>query len=88
MKELYTENGKWTISILDMDNYVIFDKSKPRRNLDKDTYRYWYFNSIASAIKELSRRVANEEGENLNGWLKEYKGCVKRVDEICDPRPV
>jgi len=75
MKELYTDK-QWVVAILDDSNYVLFDKSKPTK--------YRFFNKIDSAILELSRLVANEEGLDLASWLESYSRHTHRASTaIC-----
>jgi hypothetical protein len=84
MKELYTDK-QWVVAILDDSNYVIFDRTKPSVRIDKNTgkrtecYKYKYFNKIDSAILELSRLVANEEGLDLASWLESYSRHTHRA---------
>ena len=71
MKELYTRN-QWVLAIYDDKNYVLYDKTKPISKGDgKTTYKFSWFSQMHHAIRELSRRIANEECTNdLASWVK------------------
>lgn len=77
MKELYEHNGV-AMGVADERNYVVYDKNKPiitkdAEGKERTTYKFAYFNQIGAAIREVCRRVANEEAQDLHEWLKVYE---------------
>ena len=82
MKTLHTD-GNLTLAIMDNDNYVVYDHTKPKINIDPKTgrkttsFKYSYHNRIDSAIREVSRLRANEEGYDLPTWLESYARALE-----------
>ena len=75
MRELYILNNH-ALGILDKDNYVVYDKTKPTKKVNKKTneevigYSYSYYTSMEQAIRELCRLNANEACSDLSTWVE------------------
>ena len=83
MKTLAQYND-YILAILDEDNYVVYDQSKPKSvcpKTGKKSYKYAYYSQIKLAVKELARLVANDECVALGDWMTIY---MNTVDELFD----
>ena len=84
MKPLYSDSGM-NIWIYDDNNYVTFrDGSK----------QYSYHNKLDSAVREVSRLLANKAASDLHSWLEAYQRAVRRTEDAvegeqpCEPSKV
>ena len=83
MKELYILNNH-ALGILDADNYVVFDKTKPLykdKGKDKASYKYSYHSTVEQAIRELCRLGANETCHDLKSWVGALQAGYMEVVE-------
>ena len=89
MKTLCTA-GSYSLGILDENNYVIFDHTKPKRKVRKGIesveYEYSYYSQIAQAVKELARRTANEQAKDLRDWLKKFNATCEELTGLFTAR--
>ncbi len=83
MKELYRKN-EWALAILDRRNYVIYDHTKPRidKKAGTTSYEMSYFASPVHAIRELSRRLANEACTDLKSWVEALQSYQSGLEEL------
>lgn len=78
MKRLHTVDSgpnKWVLAILDDKNYVLFDDNKKTVGLDRNgreivSYKHSYFSQMDHALRELTRRLADEACCDLSSWVK------------------
>lgn len=82
IKELHKE-GNLVMGILDDNNYVIYDSSKPKKGKDRNgnetmRYDYKYFSQMEHCVKRLAQLVANGKAKDLHGWLEEYRAITER----------
>ncbi|MBC8206099.1 MAG: hypothetical protein H8E68_02990 [Kiritimatiellaeota bacterium] len=89
MKTLCTA-GSYSIGILDTNNYVLFDHTKPKRKTRKGIetveYEYSYYSQLAQAVKELARRTANEQAKDLRDWLKKFNATCDELTGLFTAR--
>jgi hypothetical protein len=65
----------YTIHVFDAKNYTVTHEGA----------KIGYYGNIASAVKEIARRLANNiEGESLSEWLAEYKRVLVEFSSIVD----
>jgi hypothetical protein len=83
MKELYRKDN-WVLAIMDWRNYVIYDHTKPTINKKTGvvSYEYSYFGQIVQAIRELSRRLANDSCTDLKSWVGFVGDYYKELESL------
>lgn len=87
MKVLH-EEGNYALAILDSNNYGVYDVRTRVETVNKETgkktviYKYKYFGSMESAIRELSRLIANETANDLPSWIKSLHEAHRSLQEL------
>ena len=79
-------NGDLCIGLLDENNYVIYDESKPIKHKLKDgstsiSYKYKYYYQLDACVKRFARMVADKGAEELglDQWLVTFRRTVREV---------
>lgn len=72
-KKLFEEDGI-ELGIFDDSNYYV--------SSGKTTYH----NKLDSAIREIARLRANEDGYDLNSWLTSYRKCIEYLVDCLEGR--
>ena len=82
MKVLYTKN-QWTLAIYDDSNYVLYDNTKPKvSKTGAVSYKFWWFGSLTAAIREVSRRLADEACTDLPTWVEAVRGYHAELEAM------
>lgn len=77
--------GEYEIEVVDERNYGLNKISIGEKGNNKGkevATNIGYYNSLASAVKEIARRSADKVKGGLKEWLDEYKAVIEKVDNL------
>ena len=85
MKILHTIN-KRNLIIFNDRNYAICGIEVDEDGMEKPIEPVKYYNDISSAVKMMSKEVADERADNLRQWIEIYRmtndGTVKALSDF------